>query len=164
MLGENEDHVCGLPDGRSRSSACSTTTATFERAESVRPFIQRSNQRLAAILRPEIGVLVHLDRRAKPTIERAARHDADSGQLIQERATCMEGPRSLPKCRRRRAALRGGCFTGLSPLCLGLSGSAVSVSGSCPVETSIAHCVIQSCEVRAVAVGPLTPCTRLSYV
>ena len=42
MLGENEDHVCGLPDGRSRSSVCSTTRGTFERAESVRPFIQTS--------------------------------------------------------------------------------------------------------------------------
>ena len=70
-------------------------------------------------LATRMGLLVHLDRRAKPTIERAARCDADSGQLIQERATCMEGPRSLPKCRRRRAALRGGCFTGFIPLSLG---------------------------------------------
>ena len=74
-----------------------------------------------------MGLNVNLDRRAKPTIEMAARCDADSGQLIQERATCMEGPRSLPKCRRRHAALRGGCFSGLKSF---VSGAARAGKGS----------------------------------
>ena len=85
MLGENENHVCGLPDARWAISIIgvrSTTGATFERAESVRPFIQTSASLPSCDPRLEVGLLVHLDRRAKPTIERAARCDAHSGQLI----------------------------------------------------------------------------------
>ena len=98
---------------------------------------------------------------SKLAVRTAVGCDGNGEQTIGKHADACIESLCLPACRRWRAALRGGCFTGLSPLCLGLSGPAVSVSGSCPVETSIAHCVIQSCEVRAVAVGPLTPCTRL---
>ena len=97
-----------------------------------------SNQRLAAILRAETAMLVHLDRRAKPTIQRAAGCDAHIGQLIWN-ALLHGGTADLcQECRRRCAALRGGCSTGLTPSSLGLSGPSVAELGSCMTAVSIA--------------------------
>ena len=109
-----------------------------------------SNQRLAAILRAETGMLVHLDRRAKPTIQRAAGCDAHIGKLIWN-ALLHGGTADLCQtCRRRCAALRGGCCSGLIPSCLGLPGPSVAELGSCMTAVSMSLFPMRPCGVQIV--------------
>ena len=55
---------------------------------------------------------------SKLAVRTAVGCDGNGEQTIGKHADACIESLCLPACRRWRAALRGGCFTGLSPLCL----------------------------------------------
>ena len=71
---------------------------------------------------------------------------SSSGTRLQHGGTadlCQE-------CRRRCAALRGGCCSGVTPSCLVLSGPSVAELGSCMTAVSIALSPMRPCGVQIV--------------
>ena len=62
--------------------------------------------------------LAHTQGHSKLAVRTAVGCDGNGEQTIGKHADACIESLCLPACRRWRAALRGGCFTGLSPLCL----------------------------------------------